>query len=161
MSSVRPQEDNIQKQSVSQSYCDKEECNIMWFTIKYETTIKALWILITSLYYLHVQTPITRRAQSSWSAGHLTTALPWLRGSVAAYRCGVYLELTSSALWERILRRFTNTHTHTHTHTNAYTLHLNSYQPLYFLFCFFNFCVLPSGIVLMVPRRTPLKSALW
>ncbi len=128
----------------------------------------SIFLNLSLLHSSLVQTSITRPAQSSWSAGHLTTVLPWLRGSVAAYRCGVCLELTSSALWERILRRWTHTHTHACTHTpmQSYTLHtsltVNSYPALFF--CFYvslYFCVLTSGIVLMVPRRTPLKSALW
>lgn len=75
-----------------------------------------------------------------------------------AYRCGVSLELTSSALWERTLRRCTHIKIEMHSHT----LHL---MENHIIFCvFFNmfvFCVLPSGIVLMVPRRSLLKSALW
>lgn len=149
--------------------CDKEEHKIMFrcqiiiiknnnntcvYNSIYSTAIpKTFWALIMSLHSLPVQTSITRQAQSSWSAGHLTTALPWLHGSVAASRCGVSLELTLSALWERTLRRWT------HTHIHSYTLNLMQIHSTFFMSLYL--CVLPSGIVLMVPRRTPLKSALW
>lgn len=89
---------------------------------------KAFWTLTTSF---PAQTSITRRAQSNWSAGHLTTALLWLRGSAVACRCGVSLELTSSALSERTLRRWT--HTHTLTWMHLYTRH-TSFNAIFILF---------------------------